>query len=132
MVRARVAALPGSERHEHFLEYGETDAGGARSGEIKVLGCVEITGTIENPQIVELPVTVSKSGGRKFGVRQRQHNNRDATRRAFLREQTRTGKGPKTGALGRLAGGGRSRHRDVAASRCQLDFSQRNVVDPAG
>ncbi len=92
-ITVKAAVLPGSKSHEQFLEYGRP-GNGARSGELSLLGCVRVTGTLEAPQTLTIPVTVTKDGPRDFGFRQRQHNNRDAARAAFVRHETKTGVGP--------------------------------------
>lgn len=93
-VTVRAAILPGSKSHEQFLEYGWT-GGGGRGGELTLLGCVRVTGTMEKPQEITLPITVPRQGSRTLAFRQRQHNNRDATRAAFVQSINRTGLGPK-------------------------------------
>jgi hypothetical protein len=91
VLRARVAALEGSQSKERFLEHGIV-GDGARSGELKVIGCNQVTGSISEPQILEIPITVKENRG--FGLRQRQPNSRAATRAAFLQAQVKTGVGP--------------------------------------
>ncbi|MDG2221065.1 MAG: DUF1592 domain-containing protein [Rubripirellula sp.] len=91
ILRARVAGLEGSQPKQRFLEYGIA-GDGARSGELKVIGCNQVTGTISDPQILEIPLTVKEERG--FGLRQRQPNSRAATRTAFLQAQVKTGVGP--------------------------------------
>lgn len=93
VLKVRAAALENAPSHERFLEYGIKTANG-RSGELDLLGCLEVTGTMDNPQILEIPVTVDKTGGRSFGLRQRQHNNRDASRSDFLKSQVKNKVGP--------------------------------------
>ncbi len=92
-IAVRAAVLPGSESHEQFLEYGWT-GGGSRSGELQLVGCVRVTGTMENPQVVKVQIPITRDGPREIGFRQRQHNNRDATRAKFIFSQSRTGTGP--------------------------------------
>ncbi|MDF1738748.1 MAG: DUF1592 domain-containing protein [Verrucomicrobiales bacterium] len=92
-LKVRVAALEGAPSHERFLEYGIKTANG-RAGELDLLGCVEVTGTMADPQILEIPVTVEKTGSRSYGLRQRQHNNRDAARADFLKAQVKNKVGP--------------------------------------
>lgn len=94
ILRARVAALDGSPSHQRFLEYGLNGAG-ARSGELEVLGYTQVTGTMDQPQIVEIPISVEQPGGRAIGLRQRFPNSRDAVRSAFVTSINRTGVGPK-------------------------------------
>lgn len=93
ILRARVAQLPGAKEEDAFLEFGEL-AAGAPNGELALKGCEKITGTMKEPQIVELPISVNGESERRFGLRQRVHNNRDAVRGRFLRTQTKTGLGP--------------------------------------
>ncbi|MDF1811888.1 MAG: DUF1592 domain-containing protein [Verrucomicrobiales bacterium] len=93
ILSVRTATLPGAQSHETFLEYGMIE-NGARTGELSLLGCRKVTGTLENPQTLKIPVEVTKDGGRVFGLRQRQHNNRDAVRQEFLRSLNQTGLGP--------------------------------------
>ena len=93
IMTVRAGYLPGSRPHERFIEYG-IPGNGARSGEMSLLGCVEVTGTVENPQELTIPITLTKNGNRDFGLRQRQHNNRDATRAAYVQHEARHGVGP--------------------------------------
>lgn len=94
LLKVRIATLPGAESHQQFLEYGEVEEK-ARTGEMKVLGCIRVTASQEEPQVLEVPVTITKTGTRTFGLRQRQANNRDAARFAFLQSQTKNGAGPE-------------------------------------
>ncbi len=82
LLRVRAGYFPGSPKHHRFLEFGnaETDA---RSGEFFVAGCREVTGTIEDPSILEIPITISDEASRKIVLRQRLPNNRDAHRLDF-------------------------------------------------
>lgn len=90
-MRVRVAALEGSPSNERFLEHGIAgDA--ARAGELAVLGCTHVTGTIDDPQILEIPITVNRE--RNFGLRQRQPNSRAAARSAFMQSHAKTGVAP--------------------------------------
>ena len=93
LLKVRAAALENAPSHERFLEYG-IKTGNGRSGELELLGCIEVTGTMDEPQILEIPVTVKKTGSRDFGLRQRQHNNRDASRADFLKAQVQNKVGP--------------------------------------
>jgi hypothetical protein len=92
-LRVAVGALKSAPSHERFLEYGLT-GNGAQSGEMEVLGCVRVWGSIKKPQIIKIPITVSKNGSRNFALRQRQPNSRDASRTAFVQSLRDDGIGP--------------------------------------
>lgn len=91
VLRVQAAALEGSTSNERFLEYGIAGQA-ARTGELEILGCVQVTGTIDRPQILEIPITVNDD--RNFGLRQRQPNSRAAARTAFLAAHAKTGVAP--------------------------------------
>ncbi|MCB1225069.1 MAG: DUF1592 domain-containing protein [Verrucomicrobiales bacterium] len=93
-MEVRVGTMAGVAGNECYLEYGRL-GGGARQGEMEVLGCVKVMGTVKEPVEVEFPVEVRDGEGREFGVRQRLPNNRDAARGAFLRALAKTGLGPE-------------------------------------
>lgn len=90
-MRVRLAALDGAASNECFLEHGIA-GDGARTGELEVLGCTRVTGTIDDPQVLEIPITVKED--REFGLRQRQPNSRSAARWAFLAAHAKTGIAP--------------------------------------
>lgn len=91
VLRVRTAAREGSKSNERFLEYGIAgDA--ARAGELEIHGCRQVTGTMAEPQILEIPITVKDE--RNFGLRQRQPNSRAAARTAFLAAHAKTGVAP--------------------------------------
>lgn len=56
-----------------FIELGTQGDEGWPS-EMKLLGCRRVTGTIEKPEVIEFPVTVTKSGSHLFGLRERRCN----------------------------------------------------------
>jgi hypothetical protein len=82
VIRVRLGNLKDAPQHHRFLEYGRI-VDGASTGELSVLGCRQIKGTLEQPQIIEFPVTITSTSGRSIGLRQRQPNNRDAARTRF-------------------------------------------------
>ena len=94
IVRVRLGALPGVASHRRFVEFGAVE-NDARQGELRLLGCRQVTGTVEEPQVIELRISVTASGSRRFGFRERQPNNADASKFAFIRSQTKTGYGPE-------------------------------------
>lgn len=82
LLRVRVAAFADAPSHRTFLEYGTIEKG-AQQGEIAVLGHRKVSGTLENPEILEIPITITSSTSREIGIRERQPNSRDAARYAL-------------------------------------------------
>jgi hypothetical protein len=88
IIRARVGGFETAPTRRRFLEVGTVETG-ARSGELAILDYRKVTGTYDEPQIVEFPITITPSSSRKIGVRERQHNNRDAARFVFKKARDR-------------------------------------------
>ncbi|MDE0865764.1 MAG: DUF1592 domain-containing protein [Rubripirellula sp.] len=82
LIRARVGRLPDAPPDRCYIEYGNTQPG-ASTGELSVRGCRKVTGSLDAPEIIEFPFTVRGDDDRKIGIRERQHNSRDAARTAF-------------------------------------------------
>jgi hypothetical protein len=59
-----------------------------------VFGAHEVTGTLAQPQVIELPVEVSADGKREFAVREKRPNSRTAEIRSYFDEFEKTGHGP--------------------------------------
>ena len=81
-LRARVAAFEDAPSHRKFLEYGTIEKSSLQ-GELDVMGARRITGTLDNPQIVEIPIEITSSKSREIGLRERQPNSRNAARFAL-------------------------------------------------
>ncbi|MEZ5385234.1 MAG: DUF1592 domain-containing protein [Prosthecobacter sp.] len=89
MVRFKAAVLNDKVPfHQRFIEYG-TRLEGQRGGELSVQGCVHIKGTMADPQVVEIPITLTNASPRYFGIRERQINNRDFARLVFSQAQAK-------------------------------------------
>ncbi len=94
VIRARIGAVEGSNPADRFFEYGFNGEGG-RSGEIELLGCGSVSGTVSDPEVIDIPLSVGKVGSRTFAIRQRQPNNLDAARIRFVQSLEHSGAGPK-------------------------------------
>ncbi|MEO0445208.1 MAG: DUF1592 domain-containing protein [Verrucomicrobiota bacterium] len=96
LLRLRAAAHEGIADSERYLEYGLV-LEGAQRGEISVRGHRRVTGTLQEPEIIEIPVTVGPHGGsqRNWHLRHRQHNSRDAARRTFTEAKADNQIGPR-------------------------------------
>ena len=53
----------------------------------------QVTGTLAQPQIIELSVDVGKNGKREFAVREKRPNSRTAEIRSYFDEFEKTGHG---------------------------------------
>ena len=93
LLRVRAGAFPDAEPERRFLEFG-TKGSNSRGGEMIVMGCRQVTGTIEDPQLIEIPVTVSTEGPNNIGLRQRQPNSREYARMVYRRERAKNKIGP--------------------------------------
>ena len=60
------------------------------AGEMDILACKKITAPMDAPQVVEVPVIVTKSGSRQVDLRERRHNTSDA---AYFMEGQRSKEG---------------------------------------
>jgi hypothetical protein len=56
-----------------FVQYGLC-GNGLPAGEMKLLGCRRVTGTLENPEIIEVQIPITKNGSRVVGLTERRHN----------------------------------------------------------
>jgi hypothetical protein len=75
VLRVRLGYPDETMTERKFIEWG-VPPGGKWGATLDLLGCREVTGTIEKPEIIELPIVVSKVNTR-FGIRDRQHNSSD-------------------------------------------------------
>jgi hypothetical protein len=90
-VRMRVAANDASPKDRRFVEVGQR---GDDVSDFTVLSAHQVTGTLAQPQIIELPVDVTSHGKREFAVREKRPNSRVAEIRSFHDEFEKTGHGP--------------------------------------
>ena len=94
IIRARVAVLHDDvPEHRRFVEYGTTSAGNA-GGEINVLGFHRVTGTMENPQVIEIAFSPARNDDRTFKIRERHINESEAAKRFFMTSLAKTKLGP--------------------------------------
>ena len=92
-IRIRAGALPESSLEDRFLEFGFRNADN-QAGEIDVQGCRYVSGDVESPCVIEVPITVTKNSPKSFAVRQRQSNNRSVAKAKFRAEKAANGIGP--------------------------------------
>lgn len=72
-LRVRMAALEETPADRHFIEVGHPTQPGA----FDILSTHQITGTIQTPQCIEIPVTLTSTGSRTFAIREKRLNSRE-------------------------------------------------------
>ncbi|HWA98709.1 MAG TPA: DUF1592 domain-containing protein [Pirellulales bacterium] len=90
-LRLRVAANDAAPPFRRFIEVGQR---GDDPSDFTVFSAHQVTGTLEQPQMIELSVDVGTRGKREFAVREKRPNSRKAEINIFADEVDRTGHGP--------------------------------------
>ncbi len=72
-LRVRMAALEDTPGERHFIEVGHPTEPGA----FDILSTHQITGSIDQPQTIEIPVTLTSTGSRTFAIREKRQNSRE-------------------------------------------------------
>jgi hypothetical protein len=72
-LRVRMAALEDTPAERHFIEVGHPTQPGA----FDILSTHQVTGTFEQPQTIEIPVTLTSTGSRTFAIREKRQNSRE-------------------------------------------------------
>jgi len=67
MLRLRIGAITGTPANRHFLDMGSR----TKDVPYALLKTFEITGTTDNPQIIEIPVSITATGPRSFVFREK-------------------------------------------------------------
>ena len=87
-LRFRIGAVKGSPSERHFVDLGAVPG----KDQFHRLSTFQITGSTSQPQIIEIPVQLTKDGPRKFALREKRDIKTDQTRyKAALKK---TGVGP--------------------------------------
>ncbi len=73
ILRVRLAALEETPATRHFIEVGHPTQPGA----FDIISTHQVTGTIGQPQILEIPVTLTSTGSRTFAIREKRQNSRE-------------------------------------------------------
>ncbi|MDZ4401730.1 DUF1588 domain-containing protein [Prosthecobacter sp.] len=90
-LRMRVAANETVPKERRFIEVGQR---GEDVSAFTVLSAHQITGTLTQPQVIELNVEVNTQGKREFALRERRPNSREAEIRSYYDAKEKTGKAP--------------------------------------
>jgi hypothetical protein len=91
-LRVRLAATDESPQERRFIEVG---TGKADASDFNVLSSHQVTGTLANPQLLEIPVEINASGDRNFAIRDKRPNNRAAEYAMFREAWDKTRSGPR-------------------------------------
>ena len=73
ILRVRMAALADTSANRRFIEVGHPTQPGA----FDIISTHHVTGTIERPQTIEIPVTLTSTGSRIFALREKRLNSRE-------------------------------------------------------
>ncbi|PHR89499.1 MAG: hypothetical protein COA78_35785 [Blastopirellula sp.] len=93
-LRIRVGAVKGSGPSRHFIEIGHPQKlNGTSPGFAKLLSTQPISGTIENPEIIEVDVEIGASTPREVGIQERQPKSGKLLRKEFDRHKQKNGYG---------------------------------------
>ena len=90
-LRIRAGTVQGSDPSRHFIEIGHPH--GNSLGFTKLLSTQQISGTIENPQIIEINVEIGAKTPREFGIQERQPKSQKFLRQEFDRHKEKNGYG---------------------------------------
>ena len=93
-LRIRTGAVIGSDPSRHFVEIGHPqNLKGASPGFSKLLSTQQISGTIENPEIIEVDVEIGADTPRVVGIQERQPKSAKLIRKEFDRHKQKNGYG---------------------------------------
>ena len=93
-LRIRSGVVKGSDPSRHFIEIGHPQRPtGTSPGFAKLLSTQPVTGTIENPEIIEVNVEISASTPREVGIQERQPKSQKLLRQEFDRHKQQNGYG---------------------------------------
>lgn len=91
-LRVRLAASEESPSERRFIEIG---TGKADAADFNVLSSHQVTGTLAQPQMLEIPVEINANGDRNFAIRDKRPNTRAAEYAMFREAWDKTGTGPR-------------------------------------
>lgn len=87
-IRVRIAATADTPQSRHFIEFGPLQGA--------VASTHEVTGTMEAPQLLDIPVEITTGGSRGFFLRERgSYDSNERAVRLFGEAQRRNGIGPE-------------------------------------
>jgi hypothetical protein len=96
ILRIRVGAVNGTAENRRFLDIGPTDQQDeAKSEIVRAWSTHQVTGSIENPQIIEVPIKITSEADLDFQIKERQPRGAGERNRFFFQQKDFvTGYGP--------------------------------------
>lgn len=92
IVRVRIAATSNTPKERHFVEFGAQHDSGVRA----VTSSHQVTGTMEKPQVIEIPLKFSPVNGHGFFFQEKgSYESEDVAHRLFAEAKKRNGIGPE-------------------------------------
>jgi len=92
VVRVKIAATSNTPASRHFVEFGSQHHSGVRA----VISSHQVTGTMDNPQVLEIPLKFSPSGDRGFFLQEKgTYESDNSARRIFEEGIKKNGVGPE-------------------------------------
>ena len=94
-LRIRAGTVEGSDPSRHFIEIGHPQ----RVNQVPAgfsslpIASLQVTGTVENPEIIETTVEIGADTPREFGIQERQPKNKKSIRDAYNRYKRENGYG---------------------------------------
>jgi hypothetical protein len=87
-LRFRIGAVEGTPSERHFVDLGAVP----EKNQFNYLATFQISGSTDEPEIIEVPVTLTKDGPRKFALREKRDPEGDLKR--YRAARAKTGIGP--------------------------------------
>ena len=92
VVRVRIAATSNTPKERHFVEFGSQHDSGVRA----VTSSHQVTGTMEKPQVIEIPLKFSPANGHGFFFQEKgSYESEEVAHRIFAEAKKRNGIGPE-------------------------------------
>lgn len=92
VVRVRIAATSNTPKERHFVEFGSQHDTGVRA----VTSSHQVTGTMEEPQVIEIPLKFSPANGHGFFFQEKgSYESEEVAHRIFAEAKKRNGIGPE-------------------------------------
>lgn len=92
VVRMRIAATSNTPKGRHFVEFGSQHDSGVRA----VTSSHQVTGTMDKPQVIEIPLKFSPVNGRGFFFQEKgSYESEEVAHRLFAEGKKRNGIGPE-------------------------------------
>ena len=89
-LRFRIGAVEGTPTERHFVDLGASPD----KNQFTHLKTFQVTGSTDAPQTLELPITLTKDGPRKFALREKRDPKNDNKRYQAARKETGVGPDP--------------------------------------